>query len=569
MRKLLNDCRAFWRSKAYAAGLVSVAICAYGYIITHYAVGMDDTAVSMYYEEGMAPYVGRWSLFVLNKFFHFTAYAPWVVELISVLLLMSAVTLWCVLWRRICEPRVKPPIWSYVFVAGIFISCPLISEVYVFYLHNGICTGYGTVALALLCFTNGLTAGRTKKYRALQLALSAALLAVSLGFYESLLMAYIMGAVMCFFLIRRFYGKTGANCAYAAGFLPWAACGAAVVLAGMALHKVIPAILKTVYHLERFSCYNVLYRSLFGDIFTVQGELKMLLKRFFVKYFVNGVAYLPIAVLVAAWVIIGLYALYFGVRKRELLLPVCAGVLLLLPVSMSIAEGLATRYRSAQYVPIVGGFAVFLVISEICLHKSPKWLPMLGGLCMGALLLGQCADMNKWFRLDYLKYQDAREVMERIADDLENGYDISKPIVFRGAYTVPYDICKDAYAGFSSVRYRLVCRLTDWCDPHLKEKYFGERGKGYVFAETPVVSTLQWGVTAFDGTSGQLIEFWRMHGHDAFFCETDLDVIEEAEQIHNQERMPGYPDEGYIKEYEDYIIVNFAGAMLTSVENEE
>lgn len=150
--------------------------------------------------------------------------------------------------------------------------------------------------------------------------------------------------------------------------------------------------------------------------------------------------------------------------------------------------------------------------------------------------------------------------MAKIAGDLEQGYDVSKPIVFRGAYTVPYDICKDAYVSFSSGQYRWICRLTDWCDPHLKEKYFGETGKGYVFAETPIVSTLQWGVTAFDGTSGQLIEFWKMHGHEDFICEKDLGVIEEAEQRRAQEHMPGYPDKGYIREYEDYIIVNFAAA---------
>ena len=558
MKRLWKDFRVFCQCKAYVIGLTLLAVCAYGYAVTHYAIGMDDTVIPLYFEEGLAPYVGRWSLFVLNKIFHIADFVPWMVELVSVLILMLSVTLWCVLWKRICEPRIVLPAWSYVFVAGIFLSCPLISEVFVFYLHNGICLGYGVVALALLCLMNGLSLKKSRKYRLGQLVLSAVLVAVAMGFYESFLIVYIMGAVMCFFLIRRFYGKKDGDSEYSSKLLSWIGSGVLIVLAGMVIRTVVLAVLKTVYHLEELGRYDVLYRSLFGDVFTAEGELVMTLKRFFVKYYVNAVVYLPIAVLVFALAFLGIYSLYHGIRKKDVLLPVCTVVLVVLPVFMSLVEGLATRYRSAQYVPVVGAFAVLLAMLELHLHKLPKWVPALGAVCMGVLLFNQCTDMNKWFYLDVLKYQDAEEVMSRIAYDLEKECDISKPIVFRGAYTVPYEISGDAYVSFSSPQYQWICRLTDWLDPHLKEKFFAENGQGYVFAETPVVSTLQWGVTAFDGTSGQLIEFWKMHGYDNFRCEMDLDVIEEAERIRKEENMYGYPKDGYIKECEDYIIVNFS-----------
>lgn len=560
MKRLLNDVKEFCRCKAYVFGLTLIAVCAYGYAVTHYAIGMDDTVIPLYFEEGLAPYVGRWSLFVINKIFHIADFVPWMAELVSVLILMLSVTLWCVLWKRICEPRIVLPVWSYVFVAGIFLSCPLISEVFVFYLHNGICLGYGVTALALLCLMNGLSSKKSRKYCLWQLMLSAVLAAVAMGFYESFLIVYIMGAVMCFFLIRRFYGKKDGTSEYSAKLLSWIGSGVLIVLAAMAIRTAALAVLKAVYHLEELGGYDVLYRSLFGDIFTVEGELAMTLKRFFVKYYVNAVVYLPITVLVFALAFLGIYSLYHGIRKKDTLLPVCIVMLVALPVFMSLVEGLATRYRSAQYVPVVGAFAVLLAMLELRLHKLPKWVPALGAVCMGVLLFNQCTDMNQWFYLDHLKYQDAEEVMSRIAYDLEKECDTAKPVVFRGAYAVPYEISKDACVSFSSAQYRWICRLTDWLDPHLKEKFFAENGRGYVFAETPVVSTLQWGVTAFDGTSGQLIQFWKMHGYDAFRCETDLDVIEEAERIRKEENMYGYPKEGYIKECDNYIIVNFSDA---------
>ena len=44
-----------------------------------------------------------------------------------------------------------------------------------------------------------------------------------------------------------------------------------------------------------------------------------------------------------------------------------------------------------------------------------------------------------------------------------------------------------------------------------------------------------------------------MHGH-SFRCVKDPAVLEEAEQI--RQNMPGYPEKGYIRELEDYILVN-------------
>lgn len=545
----MKDVKTFLQCKTYLLGLALITACAYGYAITHYAIGMDDTAIPLYFEEGLAPYVGRWSLFVLNKIFPIADFVPWMTELISVLILMLSVTLWCVVWRRICEPCVKIPLPGYVFVAGIFLSCPIISEVFVFYLHNGICLGYGVSALALLCLLNSLRAETTGKKELIQAAGAGILLAVAMGFYESFMIVYIMGAVMCFFLIRRLYEK--------GKILLWLGHGILSVGISLLVRMVILTVLKTWYGWEELEPLNVSYRSLFGDIFTVEGELVMTLKRFFMKYYVHGIVYLPITILVIALLFVGVYSLYYGIRKKDILLPVCTVGFVLLPIGMSLVEGLATRYRSAQYVPLMGAFAVLLILIELSQHNLPVWVSRIGVACICIVLFCQCTDMNKWFYLDELKYENTKTVMNQIAYDLKKDYDISKPIVFRGAYTVPYEISKDAYVSFSSKQYQWICRLTDWVDPHLKEKFYGVNGKGYVFGEMPTVSTLQWGVTAFDGTAQQLIEFWKMHGYEDFRCETDLKVIEEAEKVRVEENMPGYPHAGYIQEFEDYIIVNF------------
>lgn len=556
MKTLLREIKSFCECKFYVIGLALVALFAYGYAVTHYAIGMDDTVIELYFEEGLAPYVGRWTLFLINKVFHLSEFMPWMVELVSVIVLMVSVTLWCVLWKRICGSKVVLPAWCYFFVAAIFISCPLISEIFVFYLHNGVCLGYGVTALAVLCLLDAMKVGATGKYRVGQLVLSAVLLAVALGFYESFVIVYIMGAIMCFFLIRCLYGRKGEDAEWNAALLPWMGGGLLTLLGSVVLRTVILKLINVAFGLEKLERYNVLYRSFFGDIFTAEGELAMVLKRFFLKYYVNAIVYLPIAVLVAAIGFIGLYAVCYAVKKKDILLLVCAGVMVLLPVLMSLVEGLATRYRTAQYVPLVGAFAVLLLLTELHRRKLPAWIPVCCYFLLGVLLFNQCADMNSQFYADDLKYQDAKKVMEQVAQDLEEGYDTSKPIVFRGAYTVPYEFCGNAYVGFGSREYQLISKLTAPIDPYLTSKYFIP--VGYSYAESPLVSVLQWGVTAFDGTSQQLIEFWKMHGYDSYRCVTDLEVIAEAEQIRCERNMPGYPKAGYILECEDYIIINMS-----------
>lgn len=326
----------------------------------------------------------------------------------------------------------------------------------------------------------------------------------------------------------------------------------------LAERTIILAVLKIVYRLEETMSIYAPYRKLFGDIFTAENELQMVLKRFWMKYYINALTYLPITVLVLAFLGIGICSLYYGIRKKDVLLPVCTAGLMMMPIAMSLVEGLATRYRSAQYVPVVCAFAVFLLFVLLYLHKPPKILKGCCAVFLSILLFNQASEMNKWFYVDYLKYQDMVRVMDNVAYDLKKDYDTSKPVVFRGSYAVPYEIAKPAYVDFNSWQFRMICMLTDPIDVHIKEKYYAYETPAYVSAETPIISAMSWGITAFDGTCQQLINFWNMHGIGGIHCLTDMALIEEAEKIRTEENMPAYPQDGYIKECDDYIIINMS-----------
>lgn len=547
MKEFCKDIRFFWTNKFYAAVVSLAAVCSYGFKVSHEAIGIDDTCIPLYFEEGLAPAVGRWTLYVINKIFHISDFAPWVTEAAGVLLMLLAATVWCVVFSRILGR--ERTMAGYTLFAALFISCPLISEIYVYYLHNGISLAYVLTGISLLFLLKALGTGADKKRRLMHTVTASAFLAVALGCYESFMIVFAVGMVFLFLLLRSF-GREEKK--YAEAPWAWAAALFIVAVCAIVFRWLVLRLVLGIFRIEIPESFLVEYRSVFSFTEMSMAEFFMIFKRFWVKYYLNGFAYFPITVLVLGIAAILIICLVIGIRKKDIFLPIAALGVPVLPLCMVVIEGKETYYRAAQYVPLVGAFAFFftLVLVKECL---PRFCTTVCVALAVVLLWNQCAEMNKWFYVDYLKYQDARNVMLQVAYELEKGYDTGKPIVFRGAYLVPFWIAEDAYLEYGAAEYNRLRSVGDLIDPHLIEKYNADDGNGYVFAETPVNSTLRWGVTAFDGTASELGNFWRMLGYN-FRIETDLRRIKEAEKI--SEEMPEFPQTGYIKECGDYIIVN-------------
>lgn len=548
MRAFWEDMKHFWSNRFYAVVVSLAAVCSYGFKISHETIGIDDTCIPLYFEDGLAPAVGRWTLFLVNKVLHISDFAPWMTEVTGVLLMLFAVTAWCVLFSRIAG---RENMAAYTFFAALFLSCPLISEIYVYYLHNGISLAYGLTAFGLLLLLKAMETETGRGRRPSYIPAAAVVLAAALGCYESFMIVFAVGMLLLFILVR----MRGGNQERKYSDSPWVWGGAAAVTAAFSIgfRWLALKLILGIFHIEIPESFRVEYRGVFSFTEMEAGDLFMNLKRQWVKYFLNAFAYRPITILVLGFAVLLILCIVVGIRKKDIFLPLAALMLPVLPMGMVVIEGKDTYYRAAQYVPLIGAFAVFLLLRTVKEHL-PGFCMTVGVALASILLWNQCAEMNQWFYVDYMKYQDARSVMEQVAYDLEKDYDTAKPIVFRGAYYVPYGIAKDAYLEYHSAEYGWIRRIGDLVDPHLVEKYNAEDGHGYVFAETPVNSALRWGATAFDGTAVQLGNFMHMLGHD-FVIETDLQKIDDAEKITDD--MSHFPEKGYIRDCGEYIIINF------------
>lgn len=553
MVEFWNDLKWFLQNKIYCCILFIIGICTYGFVITHYSIGIDDTAILLYFENGLAPYMGRWTLYLVNKVLPLTKMSPFFVELISLVFMLFAATAWCAVWKKICAEKVLIPWYGYVLAAGVFVTCPLISEVYVYYLHNGLCFAYGLVAVAVYLFIIALQNGYSLKKRLAYLFLSGVLLAISLGCYESMILVYVIGVILSFFMIQVFSDEKKEQ-TVSEGVQYWLLSGIITLLVSMLIRSLVVNGLYAFHDWNNdFSTFDSEQRGSLLSILQIEiSELVMNLKDYFVNYIVNAFCNLPIMMLNIGYVILGISAFVFGINKKKPWIIISILVVPLLPIAMCLLEESAVLYRAASYVPLITSAALLFLLAIMVKYKV-NLLKKIYIALLGILIWTQSTEMNHWFTVDYMKYTTDREIMIQIAHDLQAQVDISKPIVFRGAVDTPKVLSKNAVIAYSDSRYKYVDAMMNVFLPDLKWRYSNE--DGWKVKENVYWSTINWGVAAFDGTPKQLTRFWEMHGY-YFEPETDLENIKEAEKIKEELDLPEYPVDGYIYECEEYIIVN-------------
>ena len=561
MKKWKENFAYFYKNKIYMLLLGLTAVCSYGFVVTHSAIGIDDTPYAYYFEEGLAAIVGRWVLFVLNKFLHISDFAPFLTDFAGVLLLMAAVTVWAALFRSVLGEKV--PKYGYFFFACICLSCPLISEVYTYYLHNGIGIGYLCCGLSLCCFWEGMDfLHRDKKCHWLQKCIpfagAAVFLWIALGCYESFMIVWLLGVCLVL-LTKRFADERK-------GVFRALCAAAGIALAGLVLRSIMIALVTKIFGLEYLK-EEAVQRSITemaGWLLEADAvsNFGMILKRIFVMYGVFAYAYYPIKIFVLAAAFMLCFGVWRSIRRRDGWIFLLTIGSILVCFLLVIVEGKATLYRSAQFLPIVCGYGALLAVYAVSglgrkTGKAEKMWTKASGLCRGlvilvlcAILWNQCEDMNKWFYVDYAKYENAKEYTNQIAYELEKNFDTSKPVVFTGVYEIPQSIVKDAYVEFGTETFFQIKRITDLVDEHLLEKFY--RTDGVWVAQTPALSVISWGKYAFDDDS-ELVRFFEMHGHD-LVPQTDTGVYEEAEQYALS--LPHFPEEGSIVDMGEYIIVN-------------
>lgn len=549
MKKIWKEANALFQQKSYTICMVLTLLATYGSLLINPAMGIDDTAWKVYFVDGVAPVMGRWVLYVINKIIPIAEYNPFVVEGLFLVFFLVSVTLWVVLFKRIIGEHVSD--WVYTLFGCAFLAAPITSEVITYYLGNGIFLGFGFTALAVWYLWDALEEGLLLKTRILKIIGSGLWLWLALGCYESFIIVYMVAICVLYAFQRGLLGRK-AVVAVSKVLLHTLLAGVFCIL----LRSVWTKVSIVLFSLQNQT--NVLHYRGMSELFAWFQDGKglqdvvLVLKQFFVKYYINAVVYKPITFLLLGFGLLGLWALLQSIRKKDGIVLLAVFGAMLVPWMLPMLEGYATYYRTSQYIVLMNG--VIVLAGALLLEKwrAKQWCRTVGFVLAAILVYHEVYEMNYWLKVDYDKYEDACRTADAVALEIIRDYDESLPICVVGEYEVPNAIAGKSYCPTWSKKTMIVQWAIGLLDEELLEEYM--EPQGYRFAETPLLSVIKWGSTAFYGHDVELIKFWENRGF-TFVTDRELSHYEYGRQ-QIAEGMPSWPEAGSIVQMEDYILVN-------------
>lgn len=532
MKKIIED-KVVW------IPLLITAICSYGFFITNYAIGLDDTSIPRYYVEGRAPAMGRYTMYLLERIYKVAEFSPFIMEFISILMLMLTAVVCIVLFKNIIKEEIPMVIYS-VF-ACVFISYPLINEVIVYYVHGtpGIALGYLLTTLGILWIYQFIQ--NKKKIGNLIAAIFAVYFAV--GLYESFTLLYIMmcAAVLFLYLVFREERLKTKQ------IITWLVFFIIPILLSVFLRTVTHQILEYAFDIPNHMRGVESMKWIIGE--NGKENLNTLLREFYAMYVVNALFYLPIRNYILSMVVFLIYVVVKIIKKRNGWIALGGLGIFLSPWLLMPIEGVVTTYRANLGLAFATALAIALVFYEIYKRIKWKWIIV---VIATIIIYNQAFDLNHWFYVERLKYDYQVEMTSQIYYELAENYDLSKPVVFISNGEIPKEFAKFTHIEYESSDYNKVKKVVDLFGIELPERFFDS--KGYIYAEVPNLWLYNWGQNAFEEGATEIAKFFAMQGYE--IVPGTNGNWQEAMTVNVD--MPSFPKEGSIIELDRYIVVNIS-----------
>lgn len=542
LQELKKQVSYFINNRLYMASLIFAAVAGYGYEIIHSSMGIDDVCIEIYFDDGLGVAIGRWPFYLINKIFRITDFSPFILELVAVSFMVFAAILWSAVIRYIWRKEI--PIICYIVFSAMLIDYSLIAEVFVYYLQNGIGIIYSLTAVALFVFYYIQTRDMKWKQKVPYIALMSTLTCLTISFYESAAPLFLFG-VLAVMLVDAVCGNRMRVNKFVKCFDCMFVTGRVLVY-GILGRSIITRACMMIYDIEEYN-----YRSVSSALWMLEypGRIIYLIRETIRDYFVIGLEYYPIALFVAATVVWLVAVVVFAIKKKNFYILIMGAGAYISIFFLSIIQGTVLPYRANQILAVF----VALVLLLICylVTKIPQnVIRVVGLLLVISIVYNSAFDLNHWFAFEYKRNQHEIEEVHHIAYDLRSGgYDIkNKPVVFVGEYILDEAIQMEYSIDAKSPAYSLV--------EQINSSMYTPTPVIYPYTQVLSYSFLNWSITSFsvyEGYNREINRLFEKEGLSLIWGGTEM----YEKGIARMEDINRYPVEGYIKEYEDFILVRF------------
>lgn len=547
-----NYRKDFWNiaNTRYLICMAITALIAYGFAAFNPTFSVDDLQVDYYIgsEKAMLA-AGRFTMTLLGVLFNYIKCLP--VSASSIDLLATVAFVWaavnyCILLRRICGDRFTDSVA--VLFSCTLISYPLIIEIWEYTAANLCVTmGYLLVSFALLMMQSFLHGSKDWRFP----AGAAVLLMFVCASYESLVVVYIF-AVFAVLMLQVIFGSGDEK--KVKTILLQGICYAAVLFAGLILEVLVHKLILFAGNMEPVANGA---RTILWPLLGFKEGMQTVLVGILSQVVLKGIIYFPITeLLVACAVLLVIGVVLCKKYGASVLLPWfgCYLSLFVLP----LLQAYEPMYRTCQ---VYGMFVAFtLALVGMALEKCRfSRIRAIAFFLAGFLVLHQAMYVNYFLTLNHYRSEAENRIVEDIGDDLQDNFPADKPVIFMGSpLTLKSDIINDQIMEAASIperslRWRAYRKIT-WYLAYALDSYTLELdAENRKLPDTLINSVISFGIYSVHQKAMQ--DLFSFNGYDYVRADTDALIDETAEYV-TRNNIPAYPQEGYIVDVGEYLIVH-------------
>lgn len=537
-----SDYFYFLENPYYIISVTITLFMGYAFRLTNPSISIDGLSLDRYlYGELFAQ--GRITMTVIQRVLRLTDFAPFVMDFLAILCLFGAAVTFCVLFQRATNDRLH--LSSYIFFSCIFVSYPLISEIFVYLGANlAVCLGYLMVAFSLLVVQRWLINNKITDF-----LLACSIIVAMSSYYESLVIVYICG-IFVLMLLRLLFTVDPKYKSLKTNLLDGLKAAIPLIL-GVVLEFIISMALILVLGIAISKNGDNLISYMFKD-----ESFLFLLKKAIVgivfRYGFMALSNLPITILNIAVVTAFILMIYYGIKRKSVTVVVLFSGSIFTLVMLTLAQGSVTPYRACQVFGFFSAFVFMLAFQLVQQSKRSSRLKAVVGILACLLVFHQASNLNMSFYIDHLRYQQDVNTVNMVAARVTSEFDVSNiPVVFIGKNEVSDIIKRYTQLDSETWQYRLF-RKTEKALDFPTEKYLKIKDSIKI-SDVIGRSYLPWGVTAFGEVNTELLKFFSHEGFD--FKQGTEEMYDEA--LVYAKSMESWPQQGAIVDMGEFILVNF------------
>lgn len=284
----------------------------------------------------------------------------------------------------------------------------------------------------------------------------------------------------------------------------------------------------------------------------IVGGIKYLFKTILFDYILNGLFYFPIAILNFAIITLLIISIIKSISYKKVTTLFIALGMIVSVFSLSFIQGHAAPYRTCQSFALFVAF-VFMMLVQLVIESNFRNSIKTALIVIVAFInFYQISSLHNIFYMNYLRYQEEKIALINIANELQTKYNTDKPVVFIGNYELSDYIKEKLYIKQTDLRVKFIRKLGNMLNMEDMGKY--SLNTDYIDKpmQTIANSYINWAMVAFGEANTPMFNWLKMLGYDLH--QGNVDMINEARNIMANE--PHYPSNGYIKETDEFIIVN-------------